>query len=113
MVTRTRYSRWAVFSGMTATLLAANCVWLFTANSWPLERWVQRSFANPNLVMGVLFASGVGWGPVSLILSGIALRQLRRDPALRGKWIARIAGVAGTLGTAGFVFCLVLAVWNP
>jgi hypothetical protein len=98
---------------MTATLLAANCLWLFTTNSWPLERWVQRSFANPNLVMGLLFASGVGWGPVSLILSGIALRQIRRDSALRGKWIARIAVVAGTLGTAGFVFCLVLAVWNP
>jgi hypothetical protein len=101
---------------MTATLLAANCLWLFTANSWPLERWVQRNFANvsnPNLVMGLLLAGAVGWGPVSLVLSGIALRQLRHDPALRGEWIARIAVVAGILGTAGFVLFLVVAFGYP
>lgn len=113
MLNHTRYSRWALFAGMAAALLGANCLWLYTANSLPVERWVLRTFRNPNLVMGLLFGNALALGPVSLILSGLALRQLRRDPELRGRWIARGAVLVGTVGTAGFVFCIVVAIWNP
>lgn len=94
-------------------LLMANCLWLFGGDQNPMERWARANFGKPNLVIGVLFTSAVGWGPVTLVLSSMALRHLRRDPGLRGKWIARSAAVVGTLGTAGFVFFLVVTIWNP
>ena len=107
------YSRWAIFSGMAAVLFAANCFCVYTTDHGNVARWVHRKFSNPSLVMGLLFANAAGMAPVSLVLSGLALRQLRRNPSLRGKWIARIAVVVGTLGTAGFVFFIVIAIWNP
>ena len=113
MSTRKGYSRWALYAGATAVLLVASCWCLFAGDQNPIERWARANFSNPNLVMGVLFTSAVGWGPVTLVLSSMALRHLRRDPGLRGKWIARSAAVVGTLGTAGFVFFLVVMIWDP
>jgi hypothetical protein len=74
-----------------------------------------RNFGNPNLVLGLLYANVSGMAPVSLVLSGLALRQFRSNPSLHGKWIARIAVVVGTLGTAAFVFFffIVIAITNP
>lgn len=113
MSARIRYSRWALLAGIAAVLFATNCLLIFTLDYWPILRWVHRNIPNPNLGEGLLFTTALGWAPVSLLLSSLARRQLGRNPDLRGKWIARIAVVVGTLGTAGFVFVIVVAIWNP
>jgi hypothetical protein len=55
----------------------------------------------------------MGWAPLSLILGSLAMRQLRRNPDLRGKWIVRLAVFVGTLGTAMFALAIVVLTWRP
>jgi hypothetical protein len=112
-VSRVRYSRLAIVSGMTALLFVANCVWLFGMDHAPMDRWIRRTFRDHNLVTGILWASAFGWAPVSLVLSSLCLRRIRRNPCLRGVWIAWTVSAVATLGTAAFVFTIIVTIWNP
>ena len=112
MLSRTRYSRWALLAGLAAVLCAANFLLLSTADQRPAYRWINRNFSNTELGEGLLFGGAMGWAPLSLVLSSLAIRQLRRDPDMRGKWITRLAILVGILGTAYFVLAMVVFVWG-
>jgi hypothetical protein len=112
VITRIRYSRWAVLAGISAALCATNCLLLLTMDQGPAYRWINRNIANPDPANGLLFTGAMGWAPLSLVFSSLAVRQLRRNADLRGKWIARLAILAGILGTAFLVLGMVVFVWG-
>jgi hypothetical protein len=109
---RIRYSRWALLAGIAAVLCAANWIVLFTVDLSPGYRWVNRNVANRDLAEGLLLTSAMGWAPLCLVLSSLALRQIRSNPDLRGKWIARLAILVGIPGTAYFLLVIVVLVWG-
>ncbi len=113
MSCRVRYSRWAILAGIAAVLCATNCLLIVAADQRPTYRWINRNFADRDLGAGLLFAGAMGWAPLSLVLSGLALRQLRRNPDLRGKWIARLAILVGIPGTALLLMAIVVMIWRP
>jgi hypothetical protein len=78
----------------------------------PTYRWINRNFANRDLGEGLLLTGAMGWAPLSLVFSSLAVRQLRRNADLRGKWITRLAIFAGILGTAFLVLGIVVFVWG-
>jgi hypothetical protein len=113
MKSQIRYSRWALLAGIAAVLCATNCLLLFAADQRPTHRWINQNFANRDLGAGLLFAGAMGWAPLSLVLSSLAVRQFRRNPDLRGKWIARLAILVGIPGTALLVLAIVVMIWRP
>jgi hypothetical protein len=113
MLSRVRYSRWALLAGIAAALCATNLLLLFTADLNPGYRWVHRHFSNPHLMLELLLTGALGWAPACLMLSNLAVRQLRRDPDLRGKWIARLAILVGIPGTALLLMAIVVMIWRP
>jgi len=94
-------------------LFATNCLLIVTADQRPTYRWINRNFADRDLGAGLVFSGAMGWAPLCLVLSSLAIRQLRRNRDLRGKWITRLAILVGIPGTAYFVLAIVVMIWRP
>jgi hypothetical protein len=83
VITRIRYSRWAVLAGISAVLCATNCLLLLTMDQGPAYRWINRNIANRDLAAGLLFTGAMGCAPLKSRLQqpGRSAAQAQCRPA--------------------------------